>query len=187
MSEVVYKNHTITLEPDEDAESPDTWENENGVFIVTTNNRYFNPTPKDWTGELDAIMFAARNSKKRIFERSGQRYNVRVLNAYIHSGVHLSLASYAGRLPQGHAEFDSGVIGAVLIKTGVVGRGKAHGVDACAKGLVDAWNMYLSGDVWVYDVKDAEGNVVDTMGGCYGEEYALQEAKAYVDRKENAK
>ena len=36
--------------------------------------------------------------------------------AYIHGGVALSLSSFHGKLPQGHAEFDSGRAGTVIVR-----------------------------------------------------------------------
>ncbi len=167
-----YKNLTIDIVRDEDAESPDSWENENGVLIVTTRNRYFDVTPKGWNAsELDKIL-----DGRKMYEKDGTRYHVRRLYMYQHSCTALSLTDFNDR-------WDSGTVGAVLIKTGVVGRGAKHGVNACAQGHVDTWNMYLSSDVYGYIVRDAEENELDSCWGIYGitdvREEALSQAKYY--------
>ena len=53
-----------------------------------------------------------------------------------------------------------------------------------AKGLVDEWNMYLSGDVWNYVIEDENGETIDSLCGMYGFEYAKETAlEAVPDEK----
>jgi hypothetical protein len=42
----------------------------------------------------------------------------------------------------------------------------------CVEGEVEEYNQYLTGDVWCYDIKDEDGNVVDSCCGLYGYKYA---------------
>ena len=174
-----FEHHGLTIKiyHDEDAQGPNEFEDDNGVLIVTTRNRYFDVTPKDWSAdELDAI-FKASNTKKRMYAHNGERYHVRPLFAYVHSAVALSL----GRNGQFSDPWDSGCIGAVLIKTGIVGHGRKHGVDACARGHVESWNQYLSGDVWFYQVLNQNGDIVDSCGGFYGLDYCKEEARTIAE------
>jgi hypothetical protein len=167
-----HKGLTVKLCPDPDAESPDSWENDNGVLIVTTKNRYFDVTPKDWKADHLGDIMKAAHLKARKYKHGNEYYHVRLLYAYVHSGVALSL-SHTGQFAD---NWDGGLIGAVLIKTGVVGHGKKHGVDACATSHVKTWNDYLSGSVYGYVVEDADGNHLDSCWGFYGLDYCKQEA-----------
>ena len=107
--------------------------------------------------------------------------------AYIHSGVCLSLKDfYDVGLPQGHAYFDSGRAGTVIVrrKTILENWGKKKltkelrqkGYDA-AQSDIDTLNQYFAGDVYGY-VIDEDG---DSCWGYYGMECCIEEAKSIVD------
>ena len=49
---------------------------------------------------------------------------------------------------------------------------------ALLAGEVDTYNMYLTGDVWIYVIEDEDGEVLESCGGNYGLEYAKKEAAA---------
>jgi len=75
-----------------------------------------------------------------------EKYYIFPVEAYIHSGVSLTLGSFRGRLPQGHYEFDTCCAGAV-----VIGKGEFDDEGAArksAEGFIEYWNQYLRGDVW---------------------------------------
>ena len=95
------------------------------------------------------------------------------LNAYIHSGVTLSLGEFG-------CPWDSGQVGWVFVKE-ENGWGERDGKpithEQIAEWLVDEWNQYLSGDVWCFDIEDSDGEVLDSCGGIYGMENALEAAK----------
>ncbi len=158
---IEYKGLTIKIYQDEDAESPQEWEcPENGVFLITTKNRYFEVIPKGYS--VDEIMEHMRTHKLY------HGHKVYPLNAYIHSGVALSL----GRGYPFNDQWDSGQIGVVLVKA----RGCVPNCDKAAEGLVETWNQYLSGDVWGFVVEDEEGEHEDSCWGFYGLEYCKTEA-----------
>ncbi len=109
--------------------------------------------------------------------------------AYIHSGVCLSLQSFYGRLPQGHAEFDSGRAGTVIVRKKEIlanwGTGKKKKLTKrmlecaynSAKGDIEVLNRYFSGAVYGYMIDDD-----DSCWGFYGEtDEIMDEAKAIVD------
>lgn len=91
------------------------------------------------------------------------------LNAYIHGGVALSLGEFGCR-------WDSGQVGWVFVKEE---NGWAEHIThgQIAQWLVDEWNQYLSGDVWAVDILDTDGEVLESYGGVYGMENALEAAK----------
>jgi hypothetical protein len=143
----------IAIQPDEDAESPDSWGNEN-LFLVTTSNRYFTVQRKG---------FGVEACRTTAVERD---FHVLPLFAYIHSGVALSLAPFSD-------PWDSGQIGFVLVAK----RKGFRNILKAARELVEEWNMYLSGDVWHYRVLDSQGDHVDSCSGFYGFEYCQQQAR----------
>ncbi len=157
----------IQIEHDPDCEAP--WADDSDVFMVTSRNRYFDPTPKEWA----SYQAGGLSTGKRFIVRDSVRYYTFPLYAYIHSGVRLSLGNFHGRLPQGHAEFDSGLIGFVLVKAGTYAKGHMRkGVES----YVETCNSYLAGDVWYYAIVDDEGNVLDSCGGFIGREAVEAEA-----------
>jgi hypothetical protein len=97
------------------------------------------------------------------------------LNAYIHSGVALSLGEFG-------CPWDSGQVGWVFVKE-EHGWGEIDGKlvtvthEQIAQWLVDGWNQYLSGDVWHFSIEDSDGEILDSCGGIYGMEDALEAAK----------
>lgn len=156
-----YKGYTIEIHRDTGAEGPESWEDD-CVFLTTTRNRYFEVRRQGCNPE------DAENPHH-------YRYP---LYAYCHSGVVLGLAPFA-------CPWDSWQIGVVYIAKEEVDN-KAHG-KALAAQCVEAWNQYLSGEIYGYTITngDDEG-LVDSCWGFYGPwdnvEYgALQQAKAFID------
>lgn len=112
------------------------------------------------------------------------KYHVFGLEAYIHSGVSLAL-SHEGNFPD--RRWDVSQLGAVLIaKTEAKTNAKARKI---AQGLIETWNEYLSGNVYGYQIEDAEGNEIESCWGFYGDYDskggALSEAKSIVGNMTN--
>ena len=51
----------------------------------------------------------------------------------------------------------------------------------CLRGEVETYNMYLQGDVWMYNIEDKDGNTKDSCIGFYGMDYCLEAAKESAD------
>lgn len=135
-------------EPGDDVES--------GVYLTTTDNRYFSRNPKLLRDE-DAA--AACWSFP--------------LYMYAHSGVALSLGPFS-------CPWDSGQVGFVRVKREGCGFRDDH-ARSVAEGYVDAWNRYLSGDVWGYRVLDPDGEETHSCWGYYGDEDARIEARNQLE------
>lgn len=112
-------------------------------------------------------------------------YHCFMVDAYIHSGVSLSLSrGFAGRLPQGHERFDVSSVGAVLVKKKEFGAGgvefehSREDAETMAQNLIETWNQYLLGDVYscVVEKLDADKQQYDydVVGGFYGFDYAKE-------------
>ena len=153
---------TLKLYQDTDPQSPEEYENpENGAFIVTTKNRYFQTIPEGY--DVQAIGDYLKTHKLY------HNHEVFPLYAYIHSGVALSL----GRLGQFADPWDSGQIGWALVRRDAVPKDKRY---KAAEGVVETWNQYLSGDVYGYVIEE-DGEHLDSCWGFYGRDYAMTEAK----------
>ena len=120
------------------------------------------------------------------------------LYLYDHSGLHIKVGSFAGLLPQGHAEFDSGPVGFIWI-TKVAAR-KEYGWKVITKARiaklqdyikadVSAYDDYISGSAYGYVIEAPDGEEVDE-GSCWGflgfdsikeDGDAVKQAKATID------
>ncbi len=160
IKEVEYKGCSIKIYQDEDAQSPDEWSNED-LFIVydhrdfTIERKGFDPREIfENTQETQSMMFDG--------------YHVFVLNAYIHSGVSLSLAR--DRYPFTD-QWDVSTTGYVLVKKQKgwsLRRSKSYQI---AQSLVDEWNQYLSGDIYGFQSEDEDGKDIDSCWGFYGHDF----------------
>jgi hypothetical protein len=104
------------------------------------------------------------------------------LYAYVHGGAKLSLEPFS-------CPFDSGQVGWVGItrKNAVVEGLTAKDLDRAqenVRGFVEDWNSYLAGDTWnvlIYSSDDGEQwEIVESMGGVVGYDYAEQEAQMTI-------
>ena len=178
-----YKGHEIEIKYDENPLNPRTeWDNFTEIHCCSSNHYLGEHNHDSW----DDVHKAIREAKE-------QGNLVFKVFAYIHSGTSLSLESFHGKLPQGHAEFDSGQCGYIVVnKKDIVGSwGKKNWTDKLRKKAyevaqqdIETFNSYLNGQVFGYVVDD-----VDSCWGYYDTEYALEEARDIIDYtiKENIK
>jgi len=174
---IEYKGHSIVIENDPDPINPRTeWDNLTEIHCCS--NRYY-------LGEHNHASWDDCN--KAIAEHKRNGAMVFDLYAYIHGGTALSLGDFHNApLPQGHAQFDSGKCGFVVVpKKGIMEnwgkknwtkklQEKAYDV---AKGDVETFHKYLNGEVYGYNVDDNE----ESCSGYYSIEDAIAEAKSIVD------
>lgn len=175
--------YTINIYPDYNSETPDHW-GDTDVFLVAFH--------RDFTVERDgfgvetmrAVMNKGKNEDGEKDERALEilhDYHVFGLEAYIHSGVSLSL-SYEGGYPD--RQWDVSQLGCVLVsKKEARLRKTAH---TRAKGLLETWNAVLSGSVYGF-VVEKDGEHLDS---CWGfietgwdmeKSYVLKEARDTAD------
>lgn len=87
------------------------------------------------------------------------------INAYIHSGIALSLGEFSCR-------WDSGLFGVLIFKRGEFGENNRG-----LKGFVESWSQWLNGEIYGYVIEDSEGVEVDSCWGFIGHEHCETEAK----------
>lgn len=159
--------YELELNPDEDSESPREWDN---LGTMTCWHSRYN------LGDENEI---TDSGSWRLLHPAAD-YIVLPLYLYDHSGLHIKIGSFQGLLPQGHAEFDSMQIGYISVSKAKVR--DEYGVKRITAKVrkrmesyladeVEAYNQYINGDVWCYELTDrATGDLVDCCGGFYGDD-----------------
>lgn len=106
---------------------------------------------------------------------------------YNHSGLALGTTPF-------HNRWDSGQVGFIVATQGDIRA--FFGVKRVSKRVrtlaykrleaeVETYHQYLSGDVWDYLIEDEDGEIVDSLSGMYGFEYATEmaeQARAHVQK-----
>jgi len=163
---IEYKGYEIETFYDQDAMSPNEWDNED-VFIVHDHRQFdvrregFNPNN----------LFENMQENKKLYDG----YWIFPLYAYIHSGVSLSLGRNAYPF---NDRWDVSFSGFVLVKRQKNWSWKEDQAYKIAESKVDLWNLYLSEQVYGY---------TSEVGGCWGfygdegEKQMIEEAKNEID------
>lgn len=171
----IYKNHTITIEYDDNPESPRTWDN-------ICEFHHWHSRCK--LGDVHHIDTESVEEMLAIANR--QNDIVMALHCYEHGGITISLQSFYEKLPQGHYEFDSGQVGFVVIRRKKMLKefgGKTFTAKLkkrareIAEAEVKTFDAYLQGNIYGYIIDD-DG---DSCWGFYSIEDAMEEAKSTID------
>lgn len=169
---IEYNGYSINIDTDDDCDSPDTWGNED-CFVVYDHRQFF----VNRKGFDPREIFEQTQRTKRMFYDG---CHVFTLNAYIHSGVALSLAQDQYPFTD---RWDVSTTGYVIVKKekGSFTRKQARRL---AQGLVETWNEYLSGDVYGFTIESPTGEQLDSCWGYYGDsgiEQLTDECKYTID------
>jgi hypothetical protein len=165
-----------TIYQDEDAESPREWDNLG--TMICFHGRYN-------LGDKHELSL----EEARELENSDDVISL-PLYLYDHSGLRIKVGSFAGLLPQGHAEFDSGKVGFVYCTKEKackeygckrIGPRRRMAVEKVLEGEVKTYDDYLSGQVYGYSIEDKNGDHVDSCTGFYGLDDARSAANAAMD------
>ena len=177
---IKHKGYNINIYPDYDyQETPDDWGNED-VFLVAFHPD-FSVEREGFDRGACAYLMGGDNWDLGDDERAKEikrEYHIFGLEAYIHSGVHLSL-SYEGNYPD--RRWDVSQLGVVFVKRrkGLT-REKA---EQSARSLLGNWNDILGGNVYGFTT-EKDGEVIDSCWGFIGdldESGVIDEAKATID------
>lgn len=95
------------------------------------------------------------------------------LYLYDHSGLRISTNPFG-------CPWDSGQVGYIYVTEAKIkeewGRNKVKAV-SYLQGEVAEYNQYLSGDIYGYQIRDEDNNLIDSLTGIYGEKEAEEEAQ----------
>lgn len=172
----------LEVSPQEDAESPDDWCDDERFLVY--NHRDFTIErsgfyPEDINTILESNKLEGTLDNEDIVIAHNNLYDdyhIFPVYAYIHSGVSLSLN-------RGSDRWDTSMKGFILVKKKVNNIVTTpYPIDEAkliAEGLIETWNTYLSGDVYLYDLitttkcstcNHVEETIDDSCGGFYGDD-----------------
>ena len=172
--------YTLSIEPDECYESPREWDNMAKMICfhkrdaLGDKHDYKHCDYLGWDGMEAALV---KKEKPIVIRR---------LYMMDHSGLTISTDSSRFRACDSNG-WDWGTLGFVLVPRGhpeLKGLRKDKAMERANHTVdteVEVYNQYLSGDVWCWVIKDPDGAVVESCGGCYGCKYAEEEAVREFD------
>lgn len=193
-------NYRISVDWDGDAESPREDRDNMWTFICwhrRSNLGDLQLTSREF-GSLEEI-------EAHLRKEHGARL-IRPLYLYEHSGMTISLSPFSCPWDSGQVGY-AFVSSETLRKEYSVKRiTKAVEAKALAylKGEIDEYDQYLTGQIYQYDIErlpekceecgvefvdgecpecgdEAEGDTIDSLCGCYGLDYCIEEAKRQVE------
>ena len=149
--------YTIKIEHDEiDIESPFEYE-EDMIFLSNHRDYSDQNANNDKLDHYDGLKELAEHYSN---------YNLYNVNAYIHSGIALSL----GNSYPFDCQWDSGFFGVLLVE-------KAAGIpEKSVESFIENYGQYLNGEVYYYSITDDQGEIVDSCGGFIGYDHVEIEA-----------
>ncbi len=190
IKEINYRNHIISIETDDYANSPSEDVNDD-MFLIYDHRQFYvkhqdfdcNETFELWReGKMQSKCFPAWTSKDgTVYTSHTEKYHIFAVTALIHSGVWLSLNSSFACDPGG---WDTSFKGFALIRQEKGWSWKRDTAYERAELLIEEWNQYLSGEVYRFSCCDKSGYNINSCSGYYGDEgikEAIAEAKSAID------
>jgi hypothetical protein len=167
---ITYKDHKISIYPDDNPESPREWDN---LAEFHCSHRRYSLGDKNfnYSSGSDCVQ-AAQQAQK-------QGDVVLPLYLYDHSGITISLSPFS-------CPWDSGQVGFVIIRREKMlsefsarkfTKSLKKKALKIAEGEVKEYDQYLRGEIFGYKI-DEDG---DSCWGYYGQEECMEEAKSVVD------
>jgi hypothetical protein len=160
----------VTIYTDDDAESPRSWDI-NLATLACWHRRMNLGDVRIDGGETEDELRA------RLTEAGEEVLAVLPLHLYDHSGITMSTRPFGDR-------WDSGQVGWAYVtkssaeKTGCVGA--EWNADRYLKAIVAevlTYDMFLRGEIYGYEVEDADGGALDSCWGFYGLDDARDEGR----------
>lgn len=169
-------DYTVTI--DYDLEPMNPRDDCNLGTMLWWHRRYSSPDENPFRTPED--FFRAHSKSEIIVQR---------VYMYDHGVVVIHHESFHGKLPQGHAEFDSGVVGVIYTtKTKVkewfgwerLTQKRSLQVYKHLISEIEAYNSYLNGTFYMFTVTDPEGKYVDGAGNYHDLEECRKDAQSAV-------
>jgi hypothetical protein len=171
MEEIEYKGLVIKIEQEEFLRNPrEEWDN--FAHMVCWHRRY----------DLGDKHNMDLETAKELINNNPDVFSL-PLYLYDHSGITMRTGPFS-------CPWDSGRVGWIYCdkdmirkewKVKKVTKKLINWAYKCMEGEVKTYDMYLTGDVWRYDIKDKNGDDLDSCGGFFGYNYCLEEAKSAAD------
>lgn len=172
-----YKGYTINVRCDNIAESPREWDN---LGTITAWHRNYNLSDERHNYDVETFVEEVVNDKNTISLP---------LYIYEHGGIALSTAPFSCR-------WDSGQVGWIHVSKDKIR--KEYGVTRITKKVlervlkvleseVDTYGKYVNGEVYGFEILDADGEYIDSCWGFIGDsddKYMLETARDVIDCEE---
>jgi len=141
------------------------YERNAGVYFALKHNRY--NLPYEINADMDDFT-SWQELADAVTGKGGEleNYIYMFVRWYEHSDINISLSN-----TDKIGGWDSGCAGIVFAKQ--------------TKDLESFFNVFkqeIEGDIWGYVITDKHGDFVDSLGGIYGYDYALEDAKKVADQ-----
>lgn len=182
MSDLKKCGYSADVSTDEYADNPrKEWDN--ASKMVCFHGRY---DLGDESHDYRKEDFTSWDGLRKAIVKKERPAAVLPLFLFDHSGITLSVGSadFERCDPQG---WDWGQVGWAYVpkrSPDLKGLGKEEAereAERLIRSEVAVYAQYLEGDVWCVQIYDPEGEIVDSCGGYYGYEYALEEAQRMLD------
>lgn len=188
MSKEVYKGYTIKYGITEfQDESPRKWDNLGTLMLA---EKWLNETDSDVVEETRR----GGDVVKLLESQYGEIAVILKVFKYEHGGVWYDTKSFYGRLPQGHAEFDSCHTGYIWVTKekardwfGVkrITEKIEEKIIDCLKAEIKTFSQWANGEIYEFTTLDENGNMIDSCTGFYEIEHLLETAKGVIDHEVN--
>lgn len=177
-----YKGYEINIYPDYYCESPREWDNLGTIFYACRN---YSIGEKDLTK-----LYPEASNWNEVCKLLLKDYNPCVILPvfmYDHSIQRFKVGSFQGLLPQGHAEFDSGQIGFILVEKKKVreeysckriSKKLKTRIENCLRSEIETLDEWSSGQVYGYDIPDLDSSCYGFIGDM---QYCIDEAKSIIN------
>jgi len=181
MSEkTLYKGHIIEIVPDDDSFDP--LEGIDTFKMICFHRRY----------DLGHKHSFADPEALDLFLRKHKPFYMKIY-MYDHSGLAFRLSRadggnpFYGRLPQGHAEFDSGQVGVVYMLRSDLKKwynNDTEKAEITMRSVIEEeYQAYVNGWVYAYVIKDMCDEIADSCGGFTDSNDAMKAAKDEIDER----
>ena len=165
MDTITYDNHKISINQSDFDESPLDWAtaSERGATFVLSHRHYNLPNELD----VDFEDYSNWHDLAREEAPEGQP-----VHKFVHWYEHGNIAVYLSDTPN-VGGWDRGCAGVVYGEN-----------EEVLEGVFNTWKQYIEGDVWEYMITNEHDEFVDRLSGIYGYDYAVEEAKSFIDSYE---
>lgn len=177
---IQYKGYTINVDYDPSPESPREWDD---LSTIYSNSRRY-----DFDGHSieELIQEVGGNIYDDVipWDLIAKKYYYRKVWMYDHSGVTVRTAD-ENPWGSGWMAWDSGLAGVIVV--GKKAAKKEWATDTKARtekwldGEIENLDTYCRGEIYGYEVLDADGNEIDSCWGFYDLDECINEAKGYAD------
>lgn len=187
IKEVKAKNKTLKIFIDDNGDDPRTWDNLAKMIF----------TGRKWghLGDKHTVNFEGGFDSREDFIATGEKIVrkhfkdvaiIKSVHLYDHSGVSISTnLEYPF-----NDKWDSGTIGfAIVLKSDIrkefgvkkVTKKELDKAEAILEAEVKILNTYITGDIYRFVIEDDKGDMLDSVGGFFGSDFATNGIADHLD------